>query len=598
VIPLTSPSGRKLPARYFVVALLAVALVPAAGMLALALSGLLDVFAALAVGSVALASGLIAWALANRAPRGLEELSAAVERIAQGDYQQAVQVPAETPQVRALALRIDEMRRQISQRDRDKGEIALQDALTGLPNRAALVPWIQQALAQSRASRAPLAVLLLDVDRFKQINDALGHTFGDAVLIRVAARLRAAVPAEGLVARLGGDEFAVCLRGASVDMARTVAREIARCLLEPIEWESQAVDVGASIGIAMYPEHGDNEVALLRSADIAMYAAKRGYASFALYDKRQEVVRHENLTLLSQLRRAIENNQLRAYYQPEVHLGDGRLLGVEALVRWKHPARGLLAPIDFVPYSEQTGFIRIITRWMLAVAIRQCAVWQHAGRPTPVSINISTRDLFGQSLPGLVADLVRKHKVDPGLVVLEITESSFMQDPEHGLAILNELQSLGVKLAIDDFGTGFSSLAYLKQLPVHKLKIDRSFVNGMAASARDQSIVRTVVQLAQNLGLEVVAEGVESSADVRRLRDLGCARGQGYFFGRPMRRQQLEHWVAAREAARARAGGTQPDTKPEDEGPDSMLTRLRNPVTLPPCDRDVRELRNSLVRTR
>lgn len=592
------PPRRALAARLQVAALPAVALVVAVVALALAVLGRFDFVTLAAVGVVALAAALIGRGHALRATRGLDELGAAVERIAQGDYQHAVPVPAEAPQVGELATRIDRMRQQISLRDREKSESAREDALTGLPNRAALIPWLQQALAQARAGAAPLAVLLLDLDRFKQINDALGHAFGDAVLRLVAARLRAAVPAEGLVARLGGDEFAVCLRGANVDMARALAREIARCLLEPIEWASQSVDVGASIGIALYPEHGDDEAALLRMADVAMYAAKRGYASFAVYDQRHEVVRHENLTLLSQLRRAIENNELRAFYQPEVHLGDGRLLGVEALVRWKHPTRGLLAPGEFVPYSEQTGFIRIITRWMLAVAIRQCAIWQHAGQPTPVAINISTRDLLGTSLPALVADLVGKHKADPSLIVLEMTESSFMQDPQHGLAILHELQALGVKLAIDDFGTGFSSLAYLKQLPVHKLKIDRSFVSGMAASPRDQSIVRSVVQLAQNLGLQVVAEGVESSDDVRRLRDLGCSRGQGYFFGRPMRRRPLEQWIAMHEAARLRAGARTTEPEFEDDGPESLVDRQRNPVTLPSGDRSVRELRNSLFRVK
>ena len=587
------PSAGQPPKRYLLAALLAIALVVMAIMGALAMVGRFDLFSALGVGSAGLAAALIARSLAERATRGLDELGAAVDRISRGDYQHAVRVAADAPQVSELAARIDQMRQTIWLRDRERSEVARADTLTGLPNRAALVPWIQQAIVQARASGAPLAVLLLDVDRFKQINDALGHTFGDVVLCRVAARLRAAVPADGLVARLGGDEFAVCLLGASVDAARAVAREIARCLLEPIEWESQAVDVGASIGIAMYPDHGDDDVALLRSADIAMYAAKRGYASFALFDKRHEVVRRENLTLLSQLRRAIENNELRVYYQPEVHLGDGRLLGVEALVRWRHPARGLLAPGDFVPYSEQTGFIRVITRWMLAVAIRQAAIWQRSGQPIPVAINISTRDLLGQSLPGLVSNLLRKHQADPSLIVLEMTESSFMQDPDHGLAILRELESLDVRLAIDDFGTGFSSLAYLKQLPVHKLKIDRSFVSGMAASARDQSIVRTVVQLAHNLGLQVVAEGIESSDEVRRLRNMGCMRGQGFFFGRPMRRQQLEQWIAARETVLGRASAAPAEVTAEETELESALTRPGGPVTLPPEDREVRELRSS-----
>jgi EAL domain-containing protein (putative c-di-GMP-specific phosphodiesterase class I) len=274
-----------------------------------------------------------------------------------------------------------------------------------------------------------------------------------------------------------------------------------------------------------------------------MYVAKRNNSGHVFYDPSYDVGQREHLSLLSELRRAVEESQLRAYYQPQIELASGRVRGVEALVRWRHPARGLLSPAEFMPYAEQTGFVRVVTRWMLAVTVRQCGRWAAQGMPLQVSVNISARDLMNRELPYVVADLLRTHAVPPHLLCLEITESSFMEDPKHALATLHQLDGLGVKLAIDDFGTGFSSLAYLKKLPVAELKIERSFVMGMTEDKDDRVIVRSTIELAHNLGLQVVAEGVETEACLRQLRDLRCDLAQGYLVSGPLRRRTLETWL-------------------------------------------------------
>jgi diguanylate cyclase (GGDEF)-like protein len=385
--------------------------------------------------------------------------------------------------------------------------------------------------------------MLLDLDRFKGINDTLGHAAGDEVLRRVAERLRGVLRDRGTVARLGGDEFAIVLTAADVDEVRAVARAIVGALRAPIEFEGQPIDVAASIGIALYPEDGIDAGTLMRRADIVMYVAKRSTASFAFYDERYEVAQRQHLSLLGELRRAVESAELRAYYQPKIELASGRIGGVEALVRWRHPTRGLVPPGEFMPYAEQTGFVRVITRWMLAVTLRQCGRWAEQGTPLQVAVNISARDLMSRDLPQLVGDLLHSHRVRPELVCLEITESSFMEDPELALATLRALHGLGVRLAIDDFGTGFSSLAYLKRLPVDELKIDRTFVMGMVDDRDDRMIVRSTIELAHNLGLKVVAEGVETDACLDELRALGCDLVQGYLISGPLRRSKLEAWL-------------------------------------------------------
>ncbi len=525
---------------------------------------------------VALAAGLL---MAHALLIPLRRLTEAAQRLRDGDTRAPIRIGG-GGEIGALAANLDHMRQSIAERDERHQKLAYSDTLTGLPNRTRLVHSIRNAVEQACAERGlqPLeqppapghgraAVMLLDLDRFKQINDTLGHRVGDAVLRIVSRRINQAVRPADTVARLGGDEFALALPRADATLAKTVAREVTQALKAPIERDElnqelarlneppveydSSIDVGASIGIAIHPEDGGDDQALLRRADIAMYAAKRNHASWALFDPRHEVARLEHLSLLSELRRAVEESQLRAYYQPKVEIATGRVLGAEALVRWRHPERGLLAPAEFMPYAEQTGYVRVITRWMLAVTLRQCGLWAAAGMPLEVAVNLSARDLARDDLVRAIAELLQTHRVPPQLVCLEITESTFMQDPELALGVLQALHALGVHLSIDDFGTGFSSLAYMKRLPVHELKIDSTFVQGMATGAKDVAIVRSTIELAHNLGLRVVAEGVEDERCLARLRELGCDIAQGYLLGRPMRRSAFEDWRRAHGRAAA-----------------------------------------------
>jgi len=532
-----------------------------------------------AAASVALAllAGLL---IAHALMRPLRRLTEAAQRIRDGDYRAPIAI-AGSDEIGLLAASLNHMRQSIAERDERNRKLAFSDTLTGLPNRTRLTDSIRNAIDQACAERglqmpeqAPAghgraAVMLLDLDRFKQINDTLGHRVGDAVLRIVARRINQTVRPADTVARLGGDEFALALPRSDAALAKTVARDLTQVLRAPIECDElnqelarlnetpieydSSIDVGASIGIAIHPEHGGDDQALLRRADIAMYAAKRNHVAWALFDTRHEVARLEHLSLLSELRRAVEESQLRAYYQPKIEIASGRVLGVEALVRWRHPERGLLAPAEFMPYAEQTGYVRVITRWMLAVTLRQCGAWAAAGTPLEVAVNLSARDLARTDLVRAVAELLQAHQVPPQLVCLEITESTFMQNPELALGVLHGLHALGVHLSIDDFGTGFSSLAYMKRLPVHELKIDSTFVQGMASGVKDVAIVRSTIELAHNLGLRVVAEGVEDERCLARLRELGCDIAQGYLLGRPMRRSAFENWQRTHDRAGAGA---------------------------------------------
>jgi EAL domain-containing protein (putative c-di-GMP-specific phosphodiesterase class I) len=311
----------------------------------------------------------------------------------------------------------------------------------------------------------------------------------------------------------------------------------------PLEFEGQQVDISVSIGIAEFPQHGSDADTLLRCADTAMYVAKKNSGGYAFYDPRFAGAQLEHLSMLSELRRAVEDTQLRAYYQPKIDIATGRIKGVEALVRWQHPMRGLLSPAEFIDYAERTGFIRMLTRWMLKVTVRQCGIWNANGTPLEIALNVSVRDVMSRDFPQIVGDLLKMYDVPAQLLCLEITESSFIEDPDQVLATLRELRALGVRLAIDDFGTGFSSLSYLKKLPVDELKIDRSFVMGMTSLADDLIIVSSTIELAHNLGLRVVAEGVENSPCLQQLRALGCDMAQGYHISRPLRRVALESWL-------------------------------------------------------
>jgi diguanylate cyclase (GGDEF)-like protein len=419
---------------------------------------------------------------------------------------------------------------------------AVHDALTGLPNRTLLYRRVERALRGDGLG----AMLLIDLDRFKEVNDTLGHDYGDELLVEVAGRLASAVRRGDTLARLGGDEFAVLLnglphRGAVAELAGRLQDALRR----PIALRGVAVELEASIGAALYPEHGTSVGALLQRADVAMYEAKRGRQGIAIYSPERDTYSADRLGLLAELRRAIAGDELVLHYQPKISLATGAVTGVEALVRWQHPTRGLLPPDQFIPLAERTGAVADLTRWVVDAALAQQRAWREEGIDLPVAVNLAAANIVDVTLPDAIAGLLARHGTDGSRLECEISEHTVMSDPLRAGDVLDRLRELGVRLSLDDFGTGRSSLAYLKRLPLDEVKIDRSFVSGMAADENDAVIVRSTIDLARNLGLEVVAEGVESAEIMAGLAALRCDTAQGFHISRPLPPGELLAWVQA-----------------------------------------------------
>src|SRR3954471_2167958 len=416
---------------------------------------------------------------------------------------------------------------------------ATHDALTGLPNWELMRDHLEQGLAA--ATETEFALLLIDLDRFKEINDGLGHSYGDKLLCQVGPRLRSVLRDGDTVARLGGDEFAVRLPSVDgVAEAKAVAERLRPSLHRPFDVDGVALDVEASIGIVLSPWHGTDTEELLRNADIAMYAAKELKAGAVVFEADQHVTAPWRLTPLGGLRRALEGtDELFLNYQPKYTLDGERIEGVEALLRWQHPAEGLIPPGDFIPVAEGTGIILRLTERVLNLALAQMRRWLDAGHALPVAVYLSRCCLLDAGLPEMVERLLAQYRVQADLLRLEVTESAVMGDAARCMEVLQRLHDLGVKLSIDDFGTGYSSMAYLRRLPVDELKIDRSFVLGMTTAPQDAVLVRTAIDLGHNLGLTVVAEGVEGAEHVHALRALGCDIAQGYHYARPMMGEAL-----------------------------------------------------------
>jgi diguanylate cyclase (GGDEF)-like protein/PAS domain S-box-containing protein len=420
---------------------------------------------------------------------------------------------------------------------------ALHDSLTELPNRSFLNEHLAALLRTAARSEQMVSLLLLDLDRFNEVNDTLGHQAGDQVLRQVAARLQSALGTTETIARLGGDEFAVVLPAADAETARTMARQVVAEFDRHFTVEQHQLDLAVSVGIATFPHHGGDARSLLQHADVAMYVAKRGHLGVAVYDATQDRHTVRRLGLVHDLRKAIRDGDLIPYFQPKVALSGGRFSGAELLLRWPHPTHGFIPPDEFIPLAEQTGLVIPMTEWVLLTALRQASEWSEAGYAIPIAINISTRSLQDQKFPDLVAGHLRRHGVDPSFLTLEITESSLMAEPRRAREILVHLHALGLRIAIDDFGTGYSSLGYLKELPVDEVKIDKTFVMGMGAgNQKDLAIVRSVIAVAHALDLSVVAEGVEDAATFDLLGSLGCDIAQGYLLSRPCPAADLALW--------------------------------------------------------
>ncbi|MGH2691897.1 MAG: putative bifunctional diguanylate cyclase/phosphodiesterase [Actinomycetota bacterium] len=447
-------------------------------------------------------------------------------------------------QMFARTQSLNEATKELEKREREKTHQALHDSLTGLPNRVLFLEKLNSAVDRARANRREVAVMILDLDRFKDINDTLGHHYGDRLLQQVGPRLQGLLRDGDTIARLGGDEFGIILpdlpnRGVAV----SVVKRLLEHLEEPLAVEGFTLDVSASIGMALFPQHSQEVETLLRRADVAMYVAKEAQSGCEIYDAEKDKYSPARLAMLAEIRPAIESGQFLVHYQPKVDLRDGSVRGVEALLRWMHPTRGLLAPDEFIPVVERTVLLSPLTYHVLDVALRQCSEWRRAGLDLTVAVNLSPRNLVDLDLPERVIQLLNRWRVPASSLIIEITEGTLMADPARCTDVLARLSAAGVELSIDDFGTGYSSLGNLKKLPVDEIKVDRSFVMNMGADPNDRMIVRATVELSHNLGLRVVAEGVETREALRELQFLDCDQAQGFYLSRPMSASDFRVWM-------------------------------------------------------
>jgi diguanylate cyclase (GGDEF)-like protein len=473
----------------------------------------------------------------------LSRLAEAAQRIGSGDYSTPVAV-AQDDEMGQLAAAFNRMGTEISAREEQIRYQGGHDSLTGLPNRTLFLDHLALSIANAKRRGTLVGMVMMDLDRFKEINDTLGHSLGDDLLVEIGRRLRQTIRESDTVARLGGDEFAVRFESAAAPSAVEVAQRIGRALEMPFTLGGVSIDVEASMGIALYPLHADDAGTLMKHADIAMYQAKRSHGTYALYEPGRDEHSLRRLAILSELRQAVASDALELHFQPKIDLATERAIHAEALVRWRHPVYGLMPPDEFVPLAEQSGNIGIITKWVLKRAIEDCAGWNRAGLDLGVAVNLSALDLYDADLPTLVSGLLHDQGLDPSKLVLEITESAVMKDATYALKTLRDVKTRGITLAIDDFGTGYSSLAHLKRLPLDELKIDKSFVMNLSEEATDDGvIVRSTIDLGHNMELKVVAEGVESAEGYAILKRFGCDMAQGYFISRPLPSPQLLTWM-------------------------------------------------------
>ncbi len=422
---------------------------------------------------------------------------------------------------------------------------ATHDSLTGLPNRALFIDRLQQATIAAKRDNTFFAVLILDMDRFKDVNDTLGHYNGDRLLKQVGLRLSGVLRESDTLARIGGDEFGFILpKLKGSDDVNKVARKIKKSLTGTFAIEDLSFEVQASIGATLYPENGKDADTLIQRADVAMYAAKQNKSGYALYSKDFDKHSPRRLTLMGELRQAIISDELVLHYQPKVTSETGTLHAVEALVRWNHPSHGMIPPDEFIPLAERTGLIEELTVWVLKSALRQGSIWHKKKMDIGIAVNVSALSLLNPEFSEVLTGLLTAFNFPASSLFLEITETSIMVDPERSLAILDRIHQKGVNLSIDDFGTGYSSLAYLKKLPVSELKIDKSFVTDMLINESDATIVNATIQLGHNLGMKVVAEGVEHQQTFNTLRSMGCDLQQGYFISKAVLPDSITNWVS------------------------------------------------------
>lgn len=472
----------------------------------------------------------------------ITKLSENAKQLEYGNYEAEIETNR-IDEIGELSKSFNAMREAIATREERVKRLAFGDEVTGLPNRAAFIQQLGDSIRVHRNRNQPLSVLVLNLDRFKQINKILGRDLGDVLLYEVAKKIKAVVRGDDMVARLGADEYGVLLPTLSEVQALIVADKLKKAFEVPLEVAQQKIDVSAGVGIAVYPEHGESDEALLHNAETALNVSKLRNSGIVAYHPQLDSGAQENLTMATELKSAIQAHQLALYLQPKINMQTKQGYAAEALVRWIHPEKGFIFPDQFIPFAEQTGLIQGITLWMIEEACRVHAALKNEGIALTIAVNISTRDLISSDLPEKIEQIFKQHNVTYDAISLEITESSIMDDPVRAEATLQRLSQMGLKIAIDDFGTGYSSLGYLKRLPVQELKIDKSFVMNMANNESDTIIVRSTVDLGHNLNLKVVAEGVETLEVWNLLAKMGCDYGQGYFMGKPMPEKDFKAWL-------------------------------------------------------
>jgi diguanylate cyclase len=507
-------------------------------------------------GAVLFVALALAALLARSATSPVEILTAAAQRLEAGDYE--VSMPSTgTREFARLAAAFNAMRGAVRARERQILHQARHDPLTGLPNRARLAELLDGLIRGPRPAAGMVAVCLVDLQQFQDINGSLGHAAGDEALKEVGRRLAEAVPAVERVARIAADQFVVLLENVSLDAAKRHAGQIVERLHAPLEFAGVSLHLNSRVGIAAFPDHGQTAAELLQRADMALSRAREGGTTLAVFVPGDDAVHRRRLSLLGELRRAVDEDQLTLHYQPKVATGDGLVCGCEALLRWPHPVQGLIPPGDFIPHAERTGVIRLLTSWVLKSALRQMRAWAESGLVLDVSVNLSAADLADASLADQVVDLLRQTGADPARLVLEVTESTAMRGLANALHVMEQMRVLGIRFSIDDFGTGYSSLAQLRRLPVDEIKIDRSFVHELGAGTADEVIVRSTVELGHSLGLKVVAEGVESQVSLAALSAMRCDYIQGYFISKPVPADAFAAWTLDRMSRTdARPSGT------------------------------------------
>lgn len=474
----------------------------------------------------------------------ITELTNQVAKIRNDQTLLGTQVAAEgNAEVFELAQGFNEMTAKLKESYDNLEQMAFMDSLTELPNRTLFHDRLEQTVLASRRTERPFSVFIMDLDRFKEINDTVGHHVGDLLLQQVGARLVEQLRESDTVARLGGDEFAVLLQDVDQHFASQTAQALLESLRQPFEVSGDRFYISASLGIALHPRHGTDVNTLMQRADVAMYSAKGEKRGFTVYNEDLDRDSSSRLALMGDLRQAVENNSFELYYQPKINLRTQEIEGVEALVRWRRNGRDVSSPEIFIPILEQTGQIRSLTQWVLETALQQYQQWKEHGLNITIAINLSTRDLQDPDIPIRISSLLANNQISSKRLELEITESSIMHDPIRALDALGHIAAMGINVTIDDFGTGYSSLSYLKRLPANKVKIDKSFVIGMVQDPNDAAIVRTSVDLAHNLGLKVVAEGVESQDVMKLLTQQGCDSAQGFYISRPMPADDFVRWV-------------------------------------------------------